>query len=79
MTAIPGSGSTNLQDESAAASRFLTLSTNGRMDLWRVAWEDFRASPWLGVGAGNYVYTYDRQRHRHRWSSVSLTRGSSRC
>jgi len=80
LTAIPGSGSTNLQDESAATSRFLTLSANGRMDLWRVAWADFRASPWLGVGAGNYDYTYDRQRnltlvvrHPHSWEFQILS------
>lgn len=82
LTAIPGSGSTNSQDESAAASRFLILSTSGRWDIWRVAWGDFRASPWLGVGAGNYVYTYDRQRYRdtagpprqpHSWELQTLS------
>jgi hypothetical protein len=64
VTALPGSGSTSAQGESAVASRFLIVSTSGRWDIWRVAWRDFRASPWLGVGAGNYVFTYDQQRHR---------------
>lgn len=80
LTAIPGSGSTDSQDENAAASRFLTVSTNGRMDLWRVAWEDFRGSPWLGVGGGNYVYTYDRERtltlvarQPHSWELQALS------
>lgn len=80
LTTIPGAGSTNSQDENAAASRFLTVSTNGRTDLWRVAWRDFRGSPWLGVGAGNYVYTYDRQRsltlvvrQPHSWELRTLS------
>ena len=64
VTALPGSGSTSAQGESAASSRFLVVSTSGRWDIWRVAWGDFRASPWLGVGAGNYVFTYDRDGRR---------------
>ena len=49
--------------ESEAASRFAIVSASGRWDIWRVAWEDFRSSPWKGVGAGNFVYTYDKLRH----------------
>jgi len=35
-------------------SRLLTLSNNGRVELWRVAWRDFRAHPLAGSGAGTY-------------------------
>ena len=34
--------------------RLLSFSGNGRYDLWRLAWEDARAHPWLGSGAGSY-------------------------
>ena len=63
-TVLPGSGSTDSQGESAASSRFLVFSTSGRWDIWRVAWEDFRDSPVLGLGAGNYVFSYDREGQR---------------
>ncbi|MHB9116290.1 MAG: O-antigen ligase family protein [Thermoleophilia bacterium] len=46
----------------AAASRFATVSTSGRWDIWRVAWREFRAHPWTGVGAGNFVFSHDRLR-----------------
>jgi hypothetical protein len=35
-------------------SRLFSLSSNGRIDLWRAAWADSRAHPWLGGGAGSY-------------------------
>lgn len=34
--------------------RLFSFSGNGRIDLWRVAWRDYRAHPWLGSGAGTY-------------------------
>ncbi|NUR78727.1 MAG: O-antigen ligase family protein, partial [Thermoleophilia bacterium] len=42
--------------------RLLTLSNNGRLTLWRVAWRDFRAHPVSGSGAGTYytVWVHDR-------------------
>lgn len=46
------------------SSRFATISTSGRWDIWRVAWRVFREDPWKGVGAGNFVYSYDRLRTR---------------
>jgi Flp pilus assembly protein TadD len=42
--------------------RFLTFSGNGRVDLWRVAWHDARAHPWLGSGAGTYERYWNRYR-----------------
>lgn len=49
--------------QTAPASRFTMIYSNGRWDIWRVAWGDFLAFPWHGVGAGNFVYSYDRLRH----------------
>src|SRR5262249_31498591 len=31
-----------------------SLSNNGRIALWRTAWQDHQAHPWLGSGAGSY-------------------------
>ncbi len=35
-------------------SRLLNLSSNGRIDLWRVAWQEAKAHPLVGGGAGSY-------------------------
>ena len=35
-------------------SRVFTLSSNGRIDLWRAAWHEFEAHPLVGGGAGSY-------------------------
>lgn len=45
-------------------SRYLSASGSGRYELWRVAWEDFEAHPFLGVGTQNYEATYYRSRER---------------
>ena len=50
--------------------RLLSLSGNGRYDLWRVAWDDAKAHPWLGSGAG----TYERYFLQHQPKSVSRVR-----
>jgi hypothetical protein len=42
--------------------RLFSFWGNGRAALWRVAWRDTRAHPWLGSGAG----TYERYWLRHR-------------
>ncbi|MHB0980921.1 MAG: O-antigen ligase family protein [Thermoleophilia bacterium] len=68
VTALPvggdAGGDSGVGDVSPApASRFSTVSTSGRWDIWRVAWRDFRAHPWTGVGAGNFVFTYDELRN----------------
>lgn len=34
--------------------RLFSLSSNGRVDMWKVAWRDARQHPWLGSGAGTY-------------------------
>jgi hypothetical protein len=34
--------------------RLLSFSANGRIELWRTAWHEYRAHPWLGGGAGTY-------------------------
>lgn len=43
--------------------RLLSLSSNGRIDLWRVAWSDFQAHPLLGSGAGTFQRYWLSDRH----------------
>lgn len=43
-------------------SRFTTVDSNGRVDIWRVAWQEFKFEPLVGVGADNFVFEYDRSR-----------------
>jgi hypothetical protein len=45
-------------------SRYLSMSGSGRYTVWRVAWEDFSASPVLGVGTHNWEATYYQLRER---------------
>jgi O-antigen ligase len=42
--------------------RLFSLSGNGRAQLWKVAWRDFEAHPWLGSGPG----TFEQEWYRHR-------------
>jgi len=51
-------------------NRLLSLSGNGRYDLWRVAWDDAKAHPVLGSGAG----TYERYFLKHQPEAVSRVR-----
>ncbi|MBN1460303.1 MAG: O-antigen ligase family protein [Armatimonadetes bacterium] len=50
------------ESEDVGSSRFSTVSSSGRVDLWTVAWNAFEAAPALGVGADNFVFQYDRHR-----------------
>jgi O-antigen ligase len=43
--------------------RLFSLAGSGRSDLWRVAWEDIKAHPLLGSGAGTYEQRWYRDRH----------------
>jgi len=43
-------------------NRLLTLSNNGRLALWRVAWDDFGAHPVGGSGAGTYYAEWVQNR-----------------
>jgi tetratricopeptide (TPR) repeat protein len=45
-----------------ASARLLTLSSNGRVSLWRVSWESFRSEPVLGEGAGTFWQAWARER-----------------
>ena len=51
-------------------NRLLSLSGDGRYDLWRVAWDDAKAHPVLGSGAG----TYERYFLEHQPAAVSRVR-----
>jgi hypothetical protein len=42
--------------------RILDPAHNGRLDIWRVALEGYRAAPWSGQGAGTYQLLWDRWR-----------------
>lgn len=42
--------------------RLFDLSGNGRVDMWRLALDDFRAHPELGSGAGSYEFFWLRDR-----------------
>ena len=42
--------------------RLFSFSGNGRAQLWKVAWRDFEAHPWLGSGPG----TFEQEWYRHR-------------
>src|ERR671936_1076083 len=52
----PHGGSSSLN------TRLFSLWGNGRPQFWKAAWNDWRAHPWLGSGAG----TYDEVWARHR-------------
>jgi hypothetical protein len=43
-------------------ARLFNLSGNGRADLWRAAWQQARAHPLLGDGAGSYERYWVRHR-----------------
>ena len=44
-------------------ARLFSLSSNGRTDLWHVAWREARAHPLAGAGAGSYARYYLVHRH----------------
>jgi len=43
-------------------ARLGSVSNNGRVQLWQVAWHAFTAHPLRGDGAGTYVELWDRRR-----------------
>lgn len=45
-----------------STSRFSLVSSTGRVQIWRVAIEEFKSSPLKGVGADNFVFEHDRLR-----------------
>jgi O-antigen ligase len=44
------------------SGRLFDLSSNGRLELWGVAWDDFRAAPLAGNGAGSFEQSFYRER-----------------
>lgn len=48
----------SVSSSNALNGRLFSLSSNGRLDQWRVAIDDFRAHQWLGSGAGTYEYAW---------------------
>jgi hypothetical protein len=43
--------------------RLFSLSSNGRIALWRGAWHEAQAHPWLGGGASSYESWWNEHRH----------------
>ncbi len=43
-------------------ARLFDASSNGRIDLWRTAWNDARRHPLAGSGAGSYAAEWARER-----------------
>ena len=54
--------STPIQSSADLNSRLFDLSANGRIDHWRVAWNDFTAHPVVGQGAGTYAASWAQRR-----------------
>jgi hypothetical protein len=52
----PAKGSSNLN------KRLLSLTSNGRIDLWKVAWQDYEEHPAVGSGAGTFARYWFRTR-----------------
>jgi hypothetical protein len=44
--------------------RLFSLSSPGRVDTWRVAWEDYKANPVLGSGGGTYEQFWNKERDK---------------
>lgn len=57
-------GQTRQESPTEGESRFTLVSSSGRVDIWKVAWQGFIAEPLRGVGADNFVFQYDRLRTR---------------
>lgn len=55
-------------DEEAASGGSTRLGSVGgqRSDLWRVSWDQFRAEPLVGAGAGGFQFAYYRERETDR-------------
>jgi UDP-GlcNAc:undecaprenyl-phosphate/decaprenyl-phosphate GlcNAc-1-phosphate transferase len=53
---------TQLRTPSATSSARFFSGGGNRYDYWRIAWHEFRAHPWKGVGAGSYDSDYFRMR-----------------
>ena len=54
--------STPIQSSADLNSRLFDLSANGRIDHWRVAWDEFKAHPVVGRGAGTYAASWAQHR-----------------
>jgi hypothetical protein len=55
-------GSPPPQGDVDVSARLFSLSGSYRDEMWRVAWDDFRAHPWLGSGAGTYEEFWNKNR-----------------
>jgi O-antigen ligase len=56
------------KDQPNLNARLFSLSGNGRVQLWKAAWHESQAHPWLGSGAG----TYEPWWLKHRTTQLSV-------
>ena len=49
----------------AASEKFSEVSSGGRTQFWKVAWEAFEERPLVGHGAGTYQFSWDQLRTYH--------------
>jgi len=61
---------TSSDTTAAPSTRYLALSTSGRWTIWRVGWNDFRAHPLTGIGAGSFPYSWAQHR---TWEAYTQT------
>ena len=54
---------TQVTREGDLRGRLTEVGNNGRLDLWRVARDDFRDQPLRGTGAGTYEISWARERN----------------
>ncbi len=55
-------GSANPRKGTDLNTRLFSLWGNGRPTMWKLAWRDAEAHPWLGSGAGTYELFWARNR-----------------
>ncbi len=55
-------GQTAQEPDPESHTRFMLLTSSGRVGIWKVAVQEFESAPVLGVGADNFVFQYDRLR-----------------
>jgi hypothetical protein len=55
-------GSANPRKGTDLNTRLFSLWGNGRPTMWKLAWRDAEAHPWLGSGAGTYELFWARHR-----------------
>lgn len=56
-------GQTESGEQQTGQPRLFMVDSSGRVGIWKVAWEEVRNEPILGVGADNFVFQHDLLRN----------------